>query len=246
MKQARSEYTRRHLQRCAAELFDRNGFAGATLDDVSRAAGVTKGAFYFHFASKQELGAAIQAEACAMLRSSVDKLIVTEAHALQSLIDLTHLLANWLDGEPVVRASLRTAREFGDRGEPFVDFYTELVATLDATLLRAEQAGELDTGVPRDVVSTMVLTMCVGIEMLWWSGIRGGSARAGLRDMWTLMLPGVVAEALIGELYPGGSAALEPDPGPAMVPEQQSGDGEPDAVRQDAGSTLSGRWPSRT
>jgi AcrR family transcriptional regulator len=208
-KQARSEYTRLHLVRSAAELFDRNGFAGATLDDVSRAAGVTKGAFYFHFASKKELGGAIQAEACGMLRSFVDKLTATEVHALQSLIDITHMLARWLDSEPVIRASLRTARECGDRGRPFVDFYVELLATLDATLLRAKRAGELDEGVVVDVASTLVITVCVGIEVLWWAGVRRGNMRAGLGDMWSLMLPGIVSASRVAEFHTGGSPALD-------------------------------------
>ena len=210
-KQARSEYTRLHLVRSAAELFDRNGFAGATLDDVSRAAGVTKGAFYFHFASKKELGGAIHAEACGMLRSFVDKLTATESTAMQSLIDITHMVARWLDSEPVIRASLRTARECGDRGRPFVDFYLELLSTIDATLLRAERGGELDEGVAVDSVSTLVVTVCVGIEVLWWAGIRRGSMRAGLGDMWGLMLHGIVSAAKVGEFQIGGSDAVNPD-----------------------------------
>ncbi|HET9139820.1 ScbR family autoregulator-binding transcription factor [Actinophytocola sp.] len=210
-KQARSEYTRLHLIRSAAELFDRDGFAGATLDDVSRAAGVTKGAFYFHFASKKELGGAIQAEACGMLRSFVDKQVAAEVYALQSLIDITHMLARWLDSEPVIRASLRTARECGDRGRPFVDFYVELLATVDTTLQRAQRAGELDEGVLVDVVSTLVVTICVGIEVLWWAGMRRGNMRAGLGDMWALMLPGIVSASRIGEFQIGGSEAVNPN-----------------------------------
>jgi AcrR family transcriptional regulator len=207
-KQARSEYTRLHLIRSAAELFDRDGFAGATLDDVSRAAGVTKGAFYFHFASKKELGGAIQSEACGMLRSFVDKQVAAEVYALQSLIDITHMLARWLDNEPVIRASLRTARECGDRGRPFVDFYVELLATVDATLQRAQRAGELDESVMVDVVSTLVVTICVGIEVLWWAGMRRGNMRAGLGDMWNLMLPGIVSPSRLAEYQIGGSETV--------------------------------------
>jgi AcrR family transcriptional regulator len=207
-KQARSEYTRLHLVRSAAELFDRSGFAGATLDDVSRAAGVTKGAFYFHFASKKELGGAIQAEACGMLRSFVDKLTATETTAVQSLIDITHMVTRWLDSEPVIRASLRTARECGDRGRPFVDFYLELLSTVDATLLRADRAGELGDGVVVDVVSTLVVTVCVGIEVLWWAGIRRGSMRAGLGDMWNLILPGIVPADQLSQFRADGSEAV--------------------------------------
>lgn len=207
-KQARAQHTRMHLVRSAAELFDRNGFAGATLDEVSRAAGVTKGAFYFHFASKKELGGAIQAEACTMLRVFVDRLVATETHALQSLIDITHMLAAWVDTEAVVRASLRTARECGDRGRPFIDFYLELMATVDATLRRAARGGELHGDVVIDVVSTLVVTFCVGIDVLWWAGIRQGSARAGLADLWDMILPGIVSPARAGQLQAGGSAAV--------------------------------------
>lgn len=209
-KQARSEYTRLHLIRSAAELFDRNGFAGATLDDVSRAAGVTKGAFYFHFASKKELGGAIQAEACGMLRSFVEKLMATETGAMQSLIDITHMLARWLDSEPVIRASLRTARECGDRGSPFVDFYVELLSTVDSALLRAERAGELGEDVAVDMVSTLVVSTCVGIEVLWWASIRHGSMRTNLGASWGLMLPGIVRASTLAELRAGGSDVVSP------------------------------------
>src|SRR5262245_13561194 len=99
-KQSRAENTRLHLVRSAAELFDRNGFAGTTLADVSRAAGVTKGAFYFHFSSKDELGGAIQAEACVMLRTAVCRVAASRLPALQAVVDLTHVLAGWLEDEP--------------------------------------------------------------------------------------------------------------------------------------------------
>jgi TetR/AcrR family transcriptional regulator, transcriptional repressor for nem operon len=36
-----------------------NGYAKTTIDDVIAAAGVTKGSFYFHFSSKEELGYAV-------------------------------------------------------------------------------------------------------------------------------------------------------------------------------------------
>lgn len=210
-KQSRSENTRLHLVRSAAELFDRNGFSGATLEDVSRAAGVTKGAFYFHFSSKDELAGAIQAEACALLRGAVYRAVGGHTGAgtgvLQSLVDLTHEVAHWLEHEAVVRASMRTARECGHRGAPFLDFYVELLSAVETMLVSAEQAGELADSVAIAQVSTLVLTMCAGVEMLWWSGIRQGSVRDGLRDMWTLTLPGISAKTL-EKLDPAGPAGF--------------------------------------
>ncbi len=47
------------LLQAGIELFRRKGYVAATVDDVCQAAGVTKGAFFHHFASKEAL-----AEAC--------------------------------------------------------------------------------------------------------------------------------------------------------------------------------------
>jgi AcrR family transcriptional regulator len=205
-KQSRSENTRLHLVRSAAVLFDRNGFAGATLEDVSRSAGVTKGAFYFHFSSKDELGGAIQAEACALLRSAVYRLVNDEVSALQAMVDLTHELAGWLEDEPIVRASFRTARECGHRGGPFLDIYSDWLSSVETLLVTAEENGELRTGVNVRHAATLVLTVCAGVEMVWWAGVRQGGIRDALAGMWELMLPGIARSSLVSALYPAGSA----------------------------------------
>jgi AcrR family transcriptional regulator len=210
-KQARSEQTRLQLLRSGAELFDRNGFAGATLEDVCRAAGMTKGAFYFHYSGKVELAGAIQAEARTMLRSLVYKLSTRRARELQSLIDLSHVVARWLESEPIVRATFRITRECGHRGRPFLDFYLEWLSAVEMMLRRAERAGELSEGVVIEVVSTLLLTVCIGIEVLWWSGVRDGGIRDSLAAMWQLILPGIVAAGGMNDLHTGGSAMADPN-----------------------------------
>src|ERR1700720_3799905 len=51
--------TRERLLRAAVDLYSAKGFAGASVLDVARRAGVTKGAFYHHFESKAHLIMAI-------------------------------------------------------------------------------------------------------------------------------------------------------------------------------------------
>ena len=51
----RREMTRRHLLDAAALVFARDGFHGASLDDVAATAGFTKGAVYSNFKSKDDL-----------------------------------------------------------------------------------------------------------------------------------------------------------------------------------------------
>jgi hypothetical protein len=120
-------------------------------------------------------------------------------------VDLTHELADWLEREPVVRASFRTARENGHRGKPFLDFHTDWLATVETLLVSARQAGELRDEIDVEQAATLVATVSTGVEMVWWAGIRRGSIREGIASMWRLALPGLVSPGLLSEIDPSGS-----------------------------------------
>lgn len=53
MTQQRGEETRSHILDVAGELFSQRGYEVTSVSDICERAGVTKGAFYHHFASKQ-------------------------------------------------------------------------------------------------------------------------------------------------------------------------------------------------
>jgi len=54
-KKRRREETRRKLLDAALPVFARNGFERATVDEIVREAGFSKGAFYVHFEAKEDL-----------------------------------------------------------------------------------------------------------------------------------------------------------------------------------------------
>ena len=54
-QERRRQLTRDHLLAAAAQVFAERGFHGATLDEVARVAGFTKGAVYSNFKSKDDL-----------------------------------------------------------------------------------------------------------------------------------------------------------------------------------------------
>jgi AcrR family transcriptional regulator len=62
LTQRRKVETRRGLLAGAYRVFGQKGYAQATVDDVAAAAGVSKGAVYHHFASKEELFRALLAD----------------------------------------------------------------------------------------------------------------------------------------------------------------------------------------
>jgi AcrR family transcriptional regulator len=58
-RERRLERTRSLLLDAAEEVFAEKGFTPASLDDIARAAGYTKGAIYKHFATKEDLFLAV-------------------------------------------------------------------------------------------------------------------------------------------------------------------------------------------
>ncbi len=67
----RGSATRQHILTVASDQFLTHGYAGTSLSDLIRAAGITKGAFYHHFPSKEALAVEVvrarQAEETAMV-----------------------------------------------------------------------------------------------------------------------------------------------------------------------------------
>src|SRR5437763_6654674 len=54
-QQARSHQTKRSLVLAAMALWRANGYAGTTVADICRAAGVSKALFYFYFPRKEDV-----------------------------------------------------------------------------------------------------------------------------------------------------------------------------------------------
>jgi AcrR family transcriptional regulator len=53
--QQKTEATKRKLLRAALEIFARDGFEASRIDDIAAQAGYTRGAYYAHFQSKEDL-----------------------------------------------------------------------------------------------------------------------------------------------------------------------------------------------
>lgn len=53
--QQRTESTKGKLLKSARRIFARDGFEASRIDDIARAAGYTRGAFYAHFQTKEDL-----------------------------------------------------------------------------------------------------------------------------------------------------------------------------------------------
>lgn len=71
ISQARAEITRQAIVDAGVEVIDEVGYSNASLTEVIDRAGVTKGAFYYHFPTKTHMGLAILAESDSAVKDAV-------------------------------------------------------------------------------------------------------------------------------------------------------------------------------
>lgn len=87
-------------------MFDRYGY-GASLNDVIAQAGVTKGALYFHFSSKEDLARAVIEQQHALSVHPARQRLNDHEPGLESVIRLSQSLARQLMDDAIVRAGIR-------------------------------------------------------------------------------------------------------------------------------------------
>jgi len=113
---------RQHIIESAADIVYRKGFAGTTVDDMLRAAGVGKGNFYHYFRSKDDLGLAIVDELARALNGpTFDEIFSHAKPPLQRLTDYIAVVRerrhadNCGDALANLAAELGHAERFGER-----------------------------------------------------------------------------------------------------------------------------------
>jgi AcrR family transcriptional regulator len=109
----RTDTTRLQILRAASRQFARKSYSVVSLDDILADAEVTKGAMYFHFRSKHALASAIIDYRAAVARASVDQLLARKLSGLETLIDISYLVAIEDIGDETARAGLNLLESIG-------------------------------------------------------------------------------------------------------------------------------------
>ncbi|MFI2607180.1 ScbR family autoregulator-binding transcription factor [Kitasatospora sp. NPDC018619] len=204
VKQERAGRTRQAVLLAAAEAFARVGFEAASLVDISRRAGVSKGALYFHFVSKQALADGVRRASGREVGSAALRALRAEGPALQGLIDFSHELARMLREDVVVRAGVRLGRRGpvreGARGGPAGAAapvppdaaWRSLTAVVHRLLDRAAEAGELLPEVDRRAAAELLTAVAAG-QVLLAGEETGRPGPEAVSRLWTAALPALVA-----------------------------------------------------
>jgi TetR/AcrR family transcriptional repressor of nem operon len=121
MIQKRATATREKLIRAATDLIRRKGYIATTIDDICEHSGVTKGAFFHHFKSKEELAkaclAAWNCQASAMEDAAPFQAITDPRQKVLGYMDF---FMGVFDNPKVLKSCLAgtTAQEVSDTNPP--------------------------------------------------------------------------------------------------------------------------------
>ena len=223
-RQERAIRTRRTILEAAAAVFDERGYTAATIGEILDRAGVTKGALYFHFGSKEELAVGVFEEQLAIT-------LPPQSSKLQELVDSGLVMARRLRSEPLVRASVGLALDQGamdlDRTPAFrmwIDQNTQMLG-------EAKTRGELLQHV--DVAETAELLSGAFTGIQWTSQVlcqRRDLTRRVIA-MFRHLLPSVAMPQILPtlELTPERAVALLASRDAALEAEEAE-DGEGDAA----------------
>lgn len=202
-RQERAVRTRTAILDAAAEVIDQRGFAGASLSDILARAGVTKGALYFHFSSKEELAEALVSEQFQVGQPFSDLKEV----GLQTAIDLCHEMAHGLLTNVRVRASVRLVVETGSFSNPTPQAYTQWINMVRQYIAAAKDRGDLRAELDPDDVAHWVVGAFVGIQIQSQVLTGRSDVHDRVTEMWRIALPGLVPPRRVARFLPGGTAA---------------------------------------
>ncbi|WP_295127411.1 ScbR family autoregulator-binding transcription factor [uncultured Leifsonia sp.] len=198
--QPRALVTRDAIIRGAAEVFGARGYGLASIADIAAAAGLTKGALYFHFASKDELAFAVIAEQHRRTMAASAAILAEARPALESLILLSRSLGHQLLEDPVVQAGIRLTTDVASADQPVVEPYEEWFAAIEELTRRAIQEGDVSARVDPAMFAHFVSPAFTGVQLVSATLTAHADLLQRLREMWVVLLPGIVADGRLDAL----------------------------------------------
>ena len=191
VRQARSEMTRQKIIDAAAHLFTTRGYGATGLGDIIDRVGVTKGALYYHFDSKESLARAIIAEGGAATMKAFAGITSAPAPAFENMIHGVFVVADMVRSDKLARTALYLARALGESSDAASKAYDGWGQMLSAQTAQAQQQGDLRDDVDPAAVAEAILAAILGVELLS-SATSGGADLIGrLASTWEVLLPAI-------------------------------------------------------
>ncbi len=156
------------------------GYHAARIDDIAAAAGLSKGAVYHHFASKQEVFIAVTEHMLAEVAELVESLERGGARAGDAVRQTMDYMVQFIDDQPALMRGLMELYLLGMRDQAFRErfsaYYSTLVGALEKVIAHGVDHGEVRPGTDANAVARV---LCMGGDGLVFVNLVLEEERAG-------------------------------------------------------------------
>jgi AcrR family transcriptional regulator len=159
--------TRRCILDEAALAFARSGYAGTSLNDVIAATGLTKGAFYFHFPSKEALAIEVFRSKQQEWAAKAVEAAGREERALDKLLAMTRATCDVHETDPAARVVPRLCWDLGEDptlAPQMTPFLTNWFDIVEDVLRSAQREGDVRTDIDVRSVAEVAVASFIGIN----------------------------------------------------------------------------------
>lgn len=187
-----AEQTRRSILAAARKTFHEQGVGNTSLEQIAQAAGLTRGAIYWHFANKEELFRAMRQEVKIPLADRMDHALLSDPDTapLDRVRNFLMQFSDSVTDDPSVRHTMEILNfkcEFvgemeGDLAE-YVGHNEECLAKLLRTYQAAQKAGELRAGISPKMAALETLVFLTGLLRLRLLGVPSLQTRRELNAL---------------------------------------------------------------
>jgi len=167
----RSTPTKSQILQVARTLFSAHGYKNTTIDDILTAAGVTKGAFYHYFKSKQTLCEGIIDAVTDDYQQLIDQL-PTDAEPIEILREILNKLAQlndsgeWVNCRLLLSVSSESHQDQPELQQKIDDFWHWYMGFFRDLLNRCRDAGQIKTDLDVEFQTSLVLSLMAGTLLL--------------------------------------------------------------------------------
>jgi len=156
------------IVQAALAVFAERGFAAARLDEIARRAGVSKGALYLYFETKEDLFRAVVDQAIAPNMQTIGAMIAAHPGPLSDLLRLVAervgVLIETLPIGGVVKMVIAEAGNFPELARVWHDdLVAHILAAMTEAIAAAQARGEVKAGDPRMYALETIAPMLLGL-----------------------------------------------------------------------------------
>ena len=164
----------------AAQLFSRQGFHGTSVEDIAQAVGLTKGAIYSHFDSKEEICYAVLEEAGRTIQLKVSPYVRSESNACDQLLAMIRGYRSYAEDRVFVGGCiiLNLAVEMDDINEGLSNDLAARIMSWRQWIIRivegGKSRGEIVDDVDADELATLIMSSLQGamVQFKMFSDLR--------------------------------------------------------------------------